>query len=367
MPFNTTLQTPHYPIYIGNVTENLKHFFDQKQYSQIIVLIDTNTELQCLPLLEFFFAKNNLRTAHISVPDGEIHKNLETAQFIWSKLLQYHADRNALLINLGGGVLTDMGGFCASTYKRGIPFLHIPTTLLAQVDASVGGKLGIDFQQVKNIIGTFAQPQAVFIDSVFLKTLPQRQLYNGFAEVIKHALITPNTAYWEQLQEIETLENLPQQVINEIILRSICIKNDIVNQDFLEQNIRKTLNFGHTLGHALETYSLQHTPTPLLHGEAIAIGMIIELEMAMQLPNNELNIQQFTTIKNYIQKFFNLQYTFEPDIKQQAIQQIIEYMQHDKKNKNTEIQYATLSKIGTCHYNCPISNTILLKTLNQLF
>src|SRR5690606_4851713 len=189
---------------------------------------------------------------------------------IWKMMLDFDADRNSVMINLGGGVVTDMGGFAASTFKRGIDFIQMPTTLLAQVDASVGGKTGIDMDSVKNIIGTFTLPQAVFIHVGFLKTLDQRQLVSGYAEMVKHAFIF-DSDYYGQLKAFDV--NHPSEAM---IHRSVQIKNEVVTADPKEAGLRKILNFGHTIGHAIETWSLDNDGSPLLHGEAIAVGMICE-------------------------------------------------------------------------------------------
>src|SRR5690606_32174448 len=201
---------------------------------------------------------------------GEENKNIDFCIGIWKMLLDFGAERNSLLINLGGGVVTDMGGFAASTYKRGIDFVQIPTTLLSQVDASIGGKTGIDLDTVKNIIGTFTQPEAVYINVDFLNTLDKRQLVSGFAEMIKHDFIF-DASYFEDLKGFSF--DRPDE---DLIYRSVGIKNEVVKQDPKESGLRKILNFGHTIGHAVETYSIDNDDNPLLHGEAIAVGMICE-------------------------------------------------------------------------------------------
>ena len=247
----------------------LMEIIEKGKYSKVFVFTDSNTSEICLPVFREMlddFSEFDL----IETDPGEENKNIDFCIGIWKTLLDFEADRKCLMINLGGGVITDMGGFIASTYKRGIHFINIPTTLLAQVDASVGGKTGIDIDNVKNMVGTFTLPQAVFIETAFLKTLPECELLSGFAEMIKHGLIA-DKGYFEVLRNSD-YKNLDAQAI----YRSVEIKNEIVTTDPHEQNLRKILNFGHTIGHAIEGYSLLNDGSPLLHGEAIAAGMICE-------------------------------------------------------------------------------------------
>src|SRR5690606_32020372 len=227
-----------------NTLATLDNFLQTSHYSKVLILTDRNTGTHCLPVLQA--AVPRLRGCNvIEVEPGEENKNIDFCVGIWKMMLDFGADRQSLLVNLGGGVVTDMGGFAASTFKRGIDFVQVPTTLLSQVDASVGGKTGIDMDHVKNIIGTFAQPKAVFIATMFLETLANRQLVSGFAEVIKHGLIADRTFY-------ETVKARNAAAINlEDIKHSVAIKNHVVTQDPQEKGLRKILNFGHTIGHAV--------------------------------------------------------------------------------------------------------------------
>lgn len=317
--------------------ENLKLYLRNNAYSKVFVLTDENTGKYCLPVLqdallpEFTFDL-------IEVPSGEQHKTIDFCLGIWKTLLDFGADRHSLLINLGGGVITDMGGFVASTYKRGIDFVHLPTTLLSQVDASVGGKTGVDLDAVKNIIGTFTQPKAVFIYPEFIQTLENRQLVSGFAEMVKHGLIRDH-AYFQSLKAFES-----DTVIPEWIHRSVKIKSEVVDADPTEKNLRKILNFGHTLGHAIETYSLDHDQEPLLHGEAIAVGMICESFLSYLicgLPESSLN-----EISDFIRSVFP-SYRYTPDM----YAELFRIMQNDKKNMGGQISFSLLKEIGECHYN----------------
>src|SRR5690606_5963691 len=263
----------------------------------------------------------------------------------------FGADRKALMINLGGGVVTDMGGFAASTYKRGIDFIQIPTTLLSQVDASVGGKTGIDLDNVKNIIGTFTQPQAVFISGAFLSTLDERQMRSGFAEVIKHGLI-----YDKNLFAQTTTVNLETDNLDEIVFRSVEIKNDVITQDPKEQGLRKILNFGHTIGHAVEGYSLLNDKEPLLHGEAIALGMICEAYLAHRL--NGLSIEDLAAVIQACDSRLD-RYTISEDI----YPELIALMQNDKKNEGRKLGFALLSEIGRCDYNIYVEEELIKESL----
>ena len=256
----------NYSIWIG---KNSFSKLDISIYSQVAILVDENTKRDCLSKLP------QIESALIiEIKSGEQYKNISTCSFIWEQLTINNFDRNSLLINLGGGVIGDMGGFCAATYKRGLEFIHIPTTLLAMVDASVGGKLGIDFKGFKNQIGLFNNPKAVLISSVFLETLAESELKSGFAEVVKHALISDNSLWLK-------LKNTPFTDLDweDIIDTSIQIKNKIVLADPFEKGERKKLNFGHTFGHAIESYYLEKR-TPISHGKAVFMGMILEAEIS---------------------------------------------------------------------------------------
>lgn len=326
-----------YNVYFDDTLRSLESFIAEKAYSQILIFVDRNTNDHCLPVLQTALP-SLVDYDVIEIDPGEENKNIDFCIGVWKTMLDFGADRKALMINLGGGVVTDMGGFAASTYKRGIDFVQIPTTLLSQVDASVGGKTGIDLDNVKNIIGTFTQPQAVFINSKFLDSLDQRQLISGFAEVIKHGLIQDKDLYNKCKQiDIERIES-------EIIYRSVEIKNKIVLSDPHEQGLRKILNFGHTIGHAIEGYSLLHDSNPLLHGEAIAIGMICEAWLSHKyvgLTENELNDVTQTFLSRY------KPYAYSPQI----YGELLELMKNDKKNEDGKIGFALLQEIGNAVYN----------------
>ena len=326
-----------YSVFFEAKFESLANFIKERSYSKIFILTDRNTGELCLPLLTSSMPADFTYDL-IEVDPGEENKNIDFCIGIWKMLLDFGAERNSLLINLGGGVVTDMGGFAASTYKRGIDFIQIPTTLLSQVDASIGGKTGIDMDTVKNIIGTFTQPQAVFINVEFLNSLENRQLVSGFAEMIKHAFIF-DADYYQTLKGFDIKH--PDEAM---IYRSVEVKNEVVTQDPKESGLRKILNFGHTIGHAVETYSLDHDERPLLHGEAIAVGMICEAYLSHL--TNGLLASDLDEVVGAIRNTFP-----DYELKPETFSQLIEIMKNDKKNQDGKIGFALLSEIGKCSFN----------------
>jgi len=315
------VKADNYSIWIG---EKSLSKLDISKYSKVAILVDENTKRECFSLLPKI--SNSIV---IEVPSGEENKNISICNTVWNKLSLNNFDRNSVLINLGGGVICDMGGFCASTYKRGLDFIQIPTTLLAMVDASIGGKIGINFNGLKNQIGLFSNPKSVIINPIFLKTVPEKQLQTGFAEVIKHSLIT-DKKYWEILSNT-AFKDLDWQNIIDI---SIQIKNTIVKSDPLEKNNRKKLNFGHTYGHAIESYYLEEKK-PILHGEAVLMGIILESELSLLSQNEKIDI------KDYIISNFSL-----PDIPSKN--KLMKFLLNDKKNKKAKINFTLLNGIGRC-------------------
>ncbi len=326
----------------------LNDYLKGKQYSQVCILTDQNTGKHCFPLLSGLFDRANL----ITVPAGEQEKNMNTCQLIWQHMTDWQLDRKAVMINLGGGVIGDMGGFCAATYKRGIDFIQIPTTLLSQVDASVGGKLGIDFKTFKNHIGVFQEPQAVIIDTGFLKTLPLSELRSGFAEIIKHCLIADKQK-WEQIKSAPFAD----LDFNDLVAHSVAIKSEITLADPKEAGLRKILNFGHTIGHAIESYFLEIPDKRLLHGEAIAIGMIAEAYISHK--RGFIPEQDLSGIKNYILSIFDKVDIFEFDI-----EQIIPLTLQDKKNENRKIMCTLLQETGRANFNNPINYNEIKEAIN---
>lgn len=333
-------------IIIDDIQVSLKQFFEENSYTKVAVLVDENTRENCYPIIQDLLPDHVV----VQITSGEINKNIDTCQIIWEALTNEGFDRKSLLVNLGGGVIGDMGGFCAATYKRGIDFINIPTTLLAAVDANVGGKLGIDFQGFKNHIGLFKDPNAVLIDPVFLKTLSQKELRSGFAEVIKHGLIADKD-YFERVAKA----GLVQSNWLAVIAHSVEIKNEVVKQDPKEGGLRKVLNFGHTIGHAIESYYLD-SENHLLHGEAIAIGMICEAHVSKKLLSlEEVHLKEIcdTILKIY------------PDlnIRKKDFTAIIKLMYQDKKNVGNFLNHSLLYEIGRAGYDVAVDEKDVMDAL----
>ena len=330
----------------------VNEFFIKNNYSSIFILVDEHTNEFCLPKL-----LPNLTTEIpieiIEVEAGEGIKNITTCVEIWSILSDLGADRKSLIINLGGGVITDIGGFIASTFKRGIDFINIPTTLLGMVDASIGGKNGVDLGNLKNQIGVINVPKLLFIDTSFLETLSQKEMRSGLAEMLKHGLIYDKN-YWNKFLD---LKKLNFDDLDQLIYRSVEIKNEIVKQDPTENGIRKALNFGHTLGHAIESHFLESN-TPLLHGEAIAIGMVLESYISKEmglLSNEEYNQIKYNITTLYDKHIFN-----ESDVK--SIQNL---MIHDKKNEYGKVQFSLLNGIGKTLINQQVDNWLIINSFED--
>ncbi len=327
---------------------------EQSDISSLFILVDENTHEQCLPML--------LRTVEplqkveiLEIPAGEDHKTLEIAAQLWASLTELKADRKSVLINLGGGVITDMGGFVASCFKRGIRFINIPTTLLAMVDAAHGGKTGIDFEGFKNQIGCFSTAEATFIYPEFCSTLEHRQFISGFAECVKHALIK-DADLWQAL----LVNGYPDQDLAENFIEpSLNIKKAIVEEDPKEAGVRKILNFGHTVGHAIESFSLVNDKDPLLHGEAIAMGMIAELYIATHTSN--LSQAHLMIASNFIAEVFPVR-----TINVNQFDAILKLMQQDKKNRGSEILCSLISSPGEAVYDIPVSELLIFEGLAYL-
>jgi 3-dehydroquinate synthase len=352
------MQTIHangYEVYFNeNGYDLLNKFIVDNNYSNIFILVDTNTNEKCLlRFLSFLATDKNIEI--IEIESGESEKNINTCVEIWSILTELGADRKSILINLGGGVITDIGGFVASTYKRGIDFINIPTTLLAMVDASIGGKNGVDLGNLKNQIGVINVPKMVLVDTEYLNTLPQNEMRSGLAEMLKHGLIFDQT-YWSQFKDLSEADFADFDIL---IHRSIEIKNEIVMQDPTENGIRKALNFGHTLGHAIESYFLENDDKKtLLHGEAIAIGMIMESYISWQ--KNLISEKEYLEIKTTIKAVFETILFEENDL-----QPILDLLIHDKKNEYGKIQFALLDGIGKIKINQEVDNELIIKSFQH--
>ena len=321
-----------------------KHIYDQ-DYSSIFVLADSNTINCCLPRFKSKLG-NDFKYEVLSVPAGEEHKNIESCIALWRDLSEKGADRKSVLINLGGGVVTDLGGFVASVFKRGMDFIHVPTSLLAMVDAAIGGKTGVDLDNLKNQLGVIRHPHMVLVDTGFLETLPSRHWNNGKAEMWKHGLIS-DRGYWEAMKEFGDLESL--------VYRSVALKAGVVNQDPEEGSLRKTLNYGHTLGHGIESYFLASAGADgLLHGEAIVIGMIMEAYLAVQhagLSSSELDEISTTLLDHYP----------KTTIETNKEREIIKLLKHDKKNRKGKVKFVLLDSIGEATLDHTIPDQSLLE------
>ncbi|MFO8086739.1 MAG: 3-dehydroquinate synthase [Bacteroidales bacterium] len=330
-----------------------KTLFDSGDYQnrQFIILTDTNTQKHCLPLLSNYLPSGKT-TPVITIPAGEHHKNLSTAQLIWSKLMEYHADRHSVLVNLGGGVISDIGGFVAATFKRGIASINIPTTLMGMIDAAIGAKTGINYQDVKNILGTFHQPDAVYLHDAFLHTLPQKDLESGYAEIIKYALIN-DPDLWSILKQ-NHLKNFDQ--LKDLIIFSVLIKSEIIEQDPYEKGKRKILNFGHTIGHALETLRHQKNAA-VTHGHAVAAGIMAESYLSYRI--NNLGEESYKQIKETIKSQF-------PPIAfdEEDIEDLLLIMSHDKKNLGNKINFSLLEKAGQCNFDQLLPESLIKEALN---
>lgn len=329
--------------------ENLKEYLASKAKGKsLFVLTDSNIEQSCLPLVQPLLETCG-PVKKLVIPPGEQAKNMDTVMECCKFLSSHQANRDTLLICLGGGVITDLGGFTASIYKRGIDTILLPTTLLAQIDASVGGKTGIDAFGLKNMIGTFSMPSGVFVQPLFLKTLEKRQIKAGFAEALKHGLIE-NKGYWNYLKEFD-FENYDR-----MIFKSIEIKDKLVDRDPHESGERKKLNFGHTIGHAIESYFLAQGPDLVLHGEAVAAGMICEAWISTQMQG--LKEEELNEIVMELKRHFT-----RIPLPEDAYPKLKEFMLNDKKNVQTQISFTLLGAIGESYFNRTVEEELILHSL----
>ncbi|MFC7357274.1 3-dehydroquinate synthase [Jejudonia soesokkakensis] len=320
--------------------------------SKLFILVNTHTARFCLPV---FLELSEITSYEVlTIEAGEKYKNITSCVDLWHLLSEKGADRKSVLINLGGGVVTDLGGFVASTFKRGIEFINIPTSLLAMVDASVGGKNGVDLGTLKNQIGVIKEPLQVIVDTNFLKTLPKNEVVSGYAEMLKHGLIHSED-YWNDVQKFDIKNPASEE---NLIWKSILIKNEVVTEDPFEQNRRKTLNYGHTLGHAIESYCLaSETKKTLLHGEAIAIGIILATFLSTELLN--FPKQKCQHIANVI-----LSHYPKVEFTETTINDCIELLKYDKKNQHGKVLFVLLNDIGKHEINCEVPNDLIYKAFS---
>ncbi|MES2543292.1 MAG: 3-dehydroquinate synthase [Bacteroidota bacterium] len=350
-----SIQANGYPIYFNeNTYIALNRHLEENRYSNLFIIVDSNTNDACLPLFLSNLA-TELTIEIIEFDAGEDFKNIDTCVSIWNVLTELGADRKSLIINVGGGVVTDLGGFVASTFKRGVRFINVPTTLLSMVDASVGGKTGVDLGNLKNQIGVINTPEMVLIDTQYLETLSQNEMRSGLAEMLKHGLIFDKN-YWEQFLDLKRIDFTD---LDQLIYDSVVIKNNIVMQDPNEYGIRKALNFGHTLGHAIESYFLENeNKTTLLHGEAIAVGMILESYISRQ--KSLLTNDEYLQIKNAINSIFD-HIVFE----EKDLNPIMELLVHDKKNEYGMVQFALIDGIGKIKINQEVEKELIIKAFDD--
>lgn len=322
-----------------NFIDDFNDAIGNQDSRNIFILTDTNTQKLCLPTL---LKSEKLKDSHlICIPSGDGNKNIDSAVIIWKYLSEHGANRKSVLINVGGGMITDIGGFAASTFKRGIRYVNISTSVLGAVDAATGGKTGINFLGLKNEIGTFTPADKVIINIDFFKTLDKENIRSGYAEMVKHALIDTK-AEWEEILQFN-LEAINSDVLRILVERSIRIKENIVEQDPHEQNIRKALNLGHTFGHAFETMSYRINK-PVLHGYAVMWGLLCELYLShvkLGFPKEEI-----TKLNKLISEFYG---SFQ--ITKNDYESLLELMTHDKKNDSNEINFTLLSDIGEIKIN----------------
>ncbi|HNB81329.1 MAG TPA: 3-dehydroquinate synthase family protein [Chitinophagaceae bacterium] len=333
------------PVFKAGHENELEHYFTTLGVHSKYILCDSNTKHHCLQALYSLFPAWTSAPV-ICIPAGEENKNIQQTLTVWEQLHQWEVSRNSILINLGGGMISDLGGFVASVFKRGIPFLNIPTTLLAMCDAAFGGKTGIDFLQVKNELGILSNATATYINPVFLSTLPLREKRSGLAEVFKHALLDSPLAFQHVQQKTE---NEFYQLAS--IQQAYEFKLSCTQQDPTDQGIRQQLNFGHSLGHAIESCSM-NTPNPLLHGEAIMLGMEWELKLSEQLLHcDPLYREELITLKKNYFPALHFECSFES---------LWPYLVHDKKNKDG-IRMSLLRSAGDCAWGFQVQKESLQK------
>ncbi len=335
-------------VFIDDELKSLRRFLRNENYSSVIILTDSNTERLCLPgLVELCKLKNY---HSFSIQAGEENKTLSYAEKLWEQLLPL-ADRKSVVINLGGGMITDIGGFVASVFKRGIYFIHVPTTLLAMVDASIGGKTAIDMANHKNQLGTFAQPKAVFISTVWLKTLPKEHLLSAYAEIAKHSMLG-GLKEWNQF----VLNFDKSESVDEQISVAVKFKLKIADNDLYEEGKRKQLNFGHTVGHALESFCLLKKK-PIPHGIAVAAGMICELYLSLKIFYQTENIfgEQIDFLKKYFPKV---------EFNEKDIDEVLSFISSDKKNRNGKIKPVLLKRIGKPNWDKEVGIEMIEESLN---
>ena len=338
-------------VYAQSMLEDLRHALAQIPKPDAVVwLFDVNTHRLCAPLLEELLPNSS----RIIITAGDVHKDLATLSDVWRGLQTASATRHSLMINVGGGMLTDLGGFAAATYKRGIRFINVPTTLLAMVDAAVGGKTGVNFRGLKNEVGAFKEAEIVFVCTELLRTLDMPNLLSGYAEMLKHSLLC-NREMWSRHLQF-SLDNPDFVALQDMVRESIAFKQSVVAQDPQEKGLRKSLNLGHTIGHALESVLL-HKETPVLHGYAVAWGVVGELYLSVLLKGFPLDILRMTTQ-------FVVEHYGRPNISCKDYNALLDHMRHDKKNIGKQINFTLLSDIGQLNLDETATDDLIKESLD---
>lgn len=338
---------PQTAIVTQNTFARLRNFFKTKKYDRHILLCDEGSFSACLPLL-IQGVPELAKAEIIEIESGEHSKNIEVCAGIWQSLAEQRATRNTLLVNVGGGVVCDLGGFCAATFKRGIPFIYVPTTLLAMVDASIGGKTGVDLGHLKNAVGVFANPEAVFIEPLFLQTLPQRHVRNGLAELLKIAAAHDAKLF------MKLSAAAPSYQSHRVIRDAAKLKQMIVGKDPFDRGLRKSLNFGHSIGHAIESIALQNNHD-VLHGEAIAVGMMVECIIARE--KKLMAPDECNRINEVISSFYS-PLPFIP-----VFEAVEPFLVNDKKNSGDKMLFALVTRLGRCRVDVPVTRSQVKKAL----
>ncbi len=332
------------PIYNGDVRDGLKKVIDDHQPGSVFIICDENTSRFCVPKIESLLDHRQI----IITKSGEQNKNLETCKNIWSSLIEKKADRDSMVLNVGGGVVCDMGGFAAACYQRGIRFGHIPTTLLSMADAAIGGKLGVDHDGFKNYIGLIQHPSFIWIDQSFLKTLPTLEITSGMAEIVKHAIIG-SKSLWDILSGVNSIEELKWP---EVFAENIPVKVKIVESDIREQGLRKVLNFGHTIGHALESFYLT-AREPVTHGQCVALGMLVEARISASM--DILNSSDFESITDVISRLLSPEVVSLP-----GIEIVLPWIGGDKKKSGGRVGFSLPDRIGSCRWDVPVEENRII-------
>lgn len=337
----------------NKITDDLTAVLNNTTYDKLFLLTDENTEHLCYPLIESIPTIQNAR--RIVTPANDSNKTLENLVKVWQFLTTNGATRHSLLINLGGGMITDLGGFAAATYKRGIAYINIPTTLLGSVDASVGGKTGINFGGYKNEIGAFHPALHVLISAEFLNTLTPKDILSGYAEMIKHALLDSEDI-WDKTLNFD-LNKIDYDSLNDLVMKSVLIKQRIVEQDPFEKNIRKALNLGHTIGHAFESFALDNN-RPVPHGYAVAWGLVAELYLSHKVCN--FPKEKLEAITKFIKQHYGA-FSFN----QENYDTLYQLMVHDKKNEGDTINFTLLADVGDIQINKTADKKTIFEALDH--